>query len=213
MVARYVVPGIRADCHPSMEPHTSSPSRLQQHSPVCCPAPASAWSWTLHSLSKFASAAENYPFVFCGVSELNYSLHVTQRVPELVRGAGLGGRALPAFGSTEPSHQLGPRQQTQLQSSLNPSDLWCLILSLQQASGLSPTHFRCSKKKPHQCKNTQPTSLLLLIQSPNQLGMPKSKALLSTKAAVRRMGPCGQDQGNQPLRRLHLQQGIPSLTM
>lgn len=158
MVARYVVPGIRAD--PSMEPHTSSPSRLQQHSPVCCPAPASARSWTLHSLSKFASPAENYPFVFCGVSVLNYRLHVRQRVPELVRGAGLGGRALPAFSSSEPSHQLGLRQQTQLQSSLNPSDLWCLILSLQQASGLSPTHFRCSTggKKKHQCKKTQPTN-------------------------------------------------------
>lgn len=44
--------------------------------------------------------------------------------------------------------------RTQLQSSLNPSDLWCLIFSLQQPSGHSLTHFRCWTKTK-QNKNPQ----------------------------------------------------------
>lgn len=128
----------------SMATQGGSPARPPRH--VCSgTVPSAPWSLLWHpdgpytSLSKFGSPAENYSFGSCGVSELNYSLHSSQQMPEPITRAGLEEGNFPLSAAASPVRGSRP----ELQSSLNPPDLWCLILSLPQPSGLSLTHFRC----------------------------------------------------------------------
>lgn len=131
-----------------LQPCTSSPricSSTTSSAPLAQPR---QWAGPYSSLSKFLSSAEKYRFVCCGVSELNDSLRVSQQVLELLSGAGLGGRALHTLGSSYPLHQPGLRGQIPApEQPQAPSDLCCLILSLQQPSGLSLTHFKTKQNK------------------------------------------------------------------
>lgn len=71
-----------------------------------CQRPGPSFGTELDLTQAFASSAENYPFVSCGLSVLNYSLHVSQRVPELINWGGSGRKGIschPQHGASTPA--------------------------------------------------------------------------------------------------------------
>lgn len=193
MVAWHVVPGTGADAtqagSPARPPHQVCSSAARS-------APWPSFGTKLDLTQAFASSAENYQFVSCGFSVLNYSLRVSQRVPGLRNWGGSGRKGIPQPQVAHPSSRAAETHPASAASSPPSSSLWDFPWLISDVKLTK----RQNKKNPTKLTSLLPT------QSPNQFSIPKSKALLLHEDGTTQPGP-GQStltKASSASRDLHL---------